>query len=111
MKELLERLKVADTETWEEIVDWIGAKKGAKFEGYDTDLAHALIQDSLQRAIATKEGWYFSVVKFSEYKDRYHALVEPPLKAQIQYDHPIHVSNAPSPAAALLAAYLEALEG
>lgn len=122
MSELLEKLKQLDLDTFKDIYitfanyiqdmrPWDERKAGGPLDincfqprhPMEQNVYDAIIQGEVQRAIATKDGWYFSVVKFSEHADRYHALVEPPLKPQYQCD-------GPSPCHALLAAYIAALE-
>ena len=102
---LLEELWEVDFETWKDIRFLLlnsmmfSEPRNIPLEQH---IYQDIIQGCIQRAIAAWPGWYFGIIKYSEYQDRYHAVVEPPLK--IQYIH-----DASTPAAALLAAYIEAV--
>lgn len=100
LAELLEGLKVADPETYEEIVGWHQPRNRA--------LDH--LQGCIQRACERRE-WHWTIMK-DPYQDGYRAEIavvsESHLSDHICIDD-LAIKCATSPAEALLAAYIAAV--
>lgn len=111
MKDMLEKLRKLDPETWEEFNDDLGSvicehrcdneEKYFTHKDCWTQVSEAWLQSCLQRA-CEKRGWSFQIILFNN-PNRYGVSI---VKNETWIE-PQH--NGDSPASALLAAYLEAL--
>jgi hypothetical protein len=118
MKEMLERLKVADPSLWEEInkslrVDFHIKAHDGYIEphrigiAFDSQIGPDIIQGCIQRAIANQEGRGYEYERFYEIEMLDNAQFEARIYNRLGK---ISAAIADSPAAALLAAYLEAMK-
>ena len=96
IKALLERLKKVDPETYDVI--------GYGMQSVDIELEEDIIQGCIQRAIVEK-GWKY-VVSNDRARQPYGQIGIPISNVRTEYQHR---NYADSPAAAILAAYIEAV--
>lgn len=105
---LLEKFKEMDPETWSRVDKVLGLVVYPR-----SPLGHYIIQGVIQEAIAARVGWGYSVDCLGNRDDecRYCGLiVGPNTDTDDLEDGWIRVAKASTPATALLAAYIQALE-
>ena len=101
MKEMLERLRVADPETWAQINFLSRTASGFDIDKNPNKVDQDYIQGCIQRAIAAR--WDVSGITLIHIGNKYKAAIR--YKSTFRFD-----GEGDSWAMALLAAYLEALD-
>lgn len=98
---LLEALREVDFETWNKIY----VRCNFVETSYDTEFGQDFIQGCIQRAIEAR-GWEYVVSYDREARQPYGQIGIPISNVRIEYQHR---NYADTPAAAILAAYIEAV--
>lgn len=104
MRDWLTRLQKCDPTTYGDYFDWIGSLKSGHGNAVspDGELGKAILQAMLQDAI-TRCGWCWDVSNDDEWPGKYWAVIH-------NTGHLLSHESGTSPATAMLAAYLAAIE-